>query len=820
MVGCALLAALATARANTVTLTAAISGIQEVPPVNSGAAGSAVMHFNPADLSYTLTVNLVGLENELTMSHIHEAPVGANGPVVNNLGGAEAYLIVNDVNYIGTFSGTYAGDVAALLANGAYLNFHTDAYPGGEIRGQLFVDSGAAPTIKNLSTRGFIDPTVGERSVLIGGFVIEDHPVTLLLRGTGPSLGPLGVQEPISDPLLVLYDNTGTEITRNDNWSDGGQGLAISSTGFAPNAETESGILMSFAPGIYTFHLRSKGEAGIGLAEIYNVGLKNVVDSLVSADDFETLVTAVIEAGLAGVLIGPGPYTVFAPTDEAFAALPDGTLEDLLTEEGLATLTNILLYHVVPASVFSGDLVSGEVETFLGATLDVVVSEDGVTVNGASVVEADFSASNGVIHVIDQVLLPPEAPPSIVEAVLADDDFSVLATALGATGLDEVLAGEGPFTVFAPTNAAFDALPEGTLDDLLGEEGLGTLSGILLYHVVAGKVMSTDLSTGQVETVGGALLDIVVSEEGVTVNGAMVTTADIEVANGVIHIIDAVLLPPEPQSILDAVLADEDFSTLATALAATGLDEVLAGEGPFTVFAPTNAAFAALPEGALDELLAEEGLETLSDILLYHVVAGLVLSTDLETGMVETVNGKSIEVVVGEEGITINGALVITADIEVANGVIHIIEEVLIPPADTITEAVLGAENFTTLAAALLATGLDEVLAGEGPFTVFAPTDDAFDALPEGTLEDLLAEEGLGTLTDILRYHVVAGLVFSTDLETGTVTTVLGETLDVVVSEEGVTVNGAIVLEADIELSNGVVHVIDAVLLPPAEPEE
>jgi uncharacterized surface protein with fasciclin (FAS1) repeats len=283
--------------------------------------------------------------------------------------------------------------------------------------------------------------------------------------------------------------------------------------------------------------------------------LGTIVDIAVGAGDFNTLVAAVTAAGLAETLQGEGPFTVFAPTDAAFAALPEGTVEALL-EDPAGALTDILLYHVVAGKVMSGDLSDGmTAETVQGAPITVGIADGVVTINEATVVVADIEASNGVIHVIDAVILPPaeeeaaaeEAPAelgTIVDIAVGAGDFNTLVAAVTAAGLVETLQGEGPFTVFAPTDAAFAALPEGTVEALL-EDPAGALTDILLYHVVAGKVMSGDLSDGMTaETVQGAPITVGIVDGVVTINEATVVAADIEASNGVIHVIDAVILPP------------------------------------------------------------------------------------------------------------------------------------------------------------------------------------------------------------------------------------------------------------------------------------
>jgi uncharacterized surface protein with fasciclin (FAS1) repeats len=311
-----------------------------------------------------------------------------------------------------------------------------------------------------------------------------------------------------------------------------------------------------------------------------------------------------------------------------------------------------------------------------------------------------------------------EEAANIVETAMAAEGFTTLVTAIEAAGLVDTLSGEGPFTVFAPTDDAFAALPEGTLDSLL-EDPEGQLTDILLYHVVPGEVMAADvveLAGQEVETVGGGMLTITVEGETVMVNDATVVTTDIQASNGVIHVIDSVLIPQmdeeaaaeegeaeaeatpaaeeemaegEAADIVDTAIAAGDFGTLVTAVEAAGLVETLKGEGPFTVFAPTDEAFAALPEGTLDSLL-EDPEGQLTDILLYHVVAGEVMAADvvgLDGQEVETVGGGTLTVGVDGETVTLtdssgNTINVVATDIEASNGVIHVIDGVLIPASE------------------------------------------------------------------------------------------------------------------------------------------
>jgi len=536
-----------------------------------------------------------------------------------------------------------------------------------------------------------------------------------------------------------------------------------------------------------------------------------VVDVIVNSPDHDTLEAAVIAANLAETLSGDGPFTVFAPTDDAFAALPDGTIEALLGDPQGA-LTDILLYHVLGAQVLSTDLVDGQTAmTLNGDELTVSITNDGVFINNAQVTVADITTDNGVVHVIDAVLIPPTT--TVVDVIVNSPDHNTLETAVLAAGLETALSGDGPFTVFAPTDDAFGALPAELLNALLNDPQ-GLLTNVLLYHVLAAEVLSTDLMDGMTATtLLGADITVSINNDGVFINDAQVTVADIQTDNGVVHVIDAVLIPPPP-SVVEIIASSPVHNILETAVLAAGLETALSGEGPFTVFAPTDFAFAALPDGTIDALLAEpQGI--LTDILLYHVAGANALSTDLSDGQtITTLNGKDVTVTINSNGVFINDAQVVFADIVASNGVVHVIDAVLTPPTTTVVDVIVDSPVHNTLEAAVLAADLAGTLSGEGPFTVFAPTDDAFAALPAGTIDALLADPQ-GLLTEILLYHVVGAEVLSSDLSDGqTAMTLNGQDLTVSITNDGVFINDAQVIVADIVTDNGVVHVIDAVLLP------
>ncbi len=281
---------------------------------------------------------------------------------------------------------------------------------------------------------------------------------------------------------------------------------------------------------------------GIAMAE--GDATKDIVTTAVQAGSFKTLAAALDAAGLAETLKGKGPFTVFAPSDEAFAKLPAGTVDTLLKPENKQQLIAVLTYHVVPGKVMAADVVKlNAAATINGQRVDVKIAGEKVQIDQAQVVATDIACSNGVIHVIDQVILPSKL--NIPATADKAGTFKTLLAAAKAAGLVEVLSGDKPLTVFAPTDAAFAKLTAGTVESLLKPENKAKLIAILKFHVVPGRVFSNEvLSKKELKTVQGGTLTASMKSGVATINGAGIVATDIDAANGVIHVIDSVMLPP------------------------------------------------------------------------------------------------------------------------------------------------------------------------------------------------------------------------------------------------------------------------------------
>jgi len=270
----------------------------------------------------------------------------------------------------------------------------------------------------------------------------------------------------------------------------------------------------------------------------------DIVDVAVQAGSFKTLAAALQAAELIDTLKGSGPFTVFAPTDEAFSKLPAGTVEHLLKPENRSALVAVLTYHVVPGRLSASDVIASDRLTSVqGQRMAVTVGESGVTVAGAKVTATDIPASNGIIHVIDRVILP--SMNSIVDVASSAGTFSTLLAAATHAGLADTLAERGPFTLFAPNDEAFAKLPSGTVDSLLRPENRQALIDILQAHIVSGRVYADQaVAAGRSHSLlRNQPLRFSLRNGRMSVNGVNVLANDIDASNGVIHVIDRVILP-------------------------------------------------------------------------------------------------------------------------------------------------------------------------------------------------------------------------------------------------------------------------------------
>lgn len=407
----------------------------------------------------------------------------------------------------------------------------------------------------------------------------------------------------------------------------------------------------------------------------------NVYDNVINVSpDHTYLAAAIQQQGLVTALQDPtATLTVFAPTNAAFDNLAAALETDIAGILALPNLTEVLLYHVLGATVPSTAVTNGLIATPLNVsnTLKFTVGTAGVFVNQAEVTTVDLSTANGVVHVTGGVLLPVET----VADVAIDNGFTSLVAAVVQARLLPALTNPlASLTVFAPTNDAFDDLADALDTDITGLLASPNLTDVLLYHVLGAEVASSGVTNGLIATPlnPANTLKFTTGTAGVFVNQAEITSFDISADNGVVHVLDAVVLPSE--TVADIAIGSPLHTSLVAAVVQARLLPALTN--PFaslTVFAPTNDAFADLATALGTDLAGVLASPALTEILLYHVVGAAVLSTELTDGPVATLNGQNVIIDLSGMGVMVNTSNVILADLEADNGVVHVLDAVLVP---------------------------------------------------------------------------------------------------------------------------------------------
>ncbi|WP_396590263.1 fasciclin domain-containing protein [Allomuricauda sp. R78024] len=588
----------------------------------------------------------------------------------------------------------------------------------------------------------------------------------------------------------------------------------------------------------------------------------NIVEAAIATADLSSLVSALQKADesadndLVSALSGDGPFTVFAPTNAAFAGLfaqLDGfdSLDDFSTQELQNLLATILTYHVISGTgALSSDLSDGQTLTTLqGGTLDVS-TQGGVFIGDATDVDAEVTTANvettnGVVHIINKVLLPQPILDELADIILipitdlalGNENLQSLVAALTAANgdLPTVLRGDGPFTVLAPSDDAFTTFLDGAE---LGDIPVDVLTNVLLNHVISGELMAADLialGSGYTNTLATGAGDENISiffdtADGVVFNAAStVETPNVKALNGVVHVVDAVIDIP---NIVDHALANPALTSLVAALTDGGnttfTDLLSNDEEVFTVFAPVNDAFGAFTNPNSNDI---------NDILSNHVIVGAAaFSSGLTNSYVNTAaefaTDENLSLYINtDDGVTLNGiSNVAIADIVASNGVIHAVDVVIDLP--TVVTFATANPNFDSLVAALTTEGQPDfvtTLQGNGPFTVFAPTNDAFQALLDSNdMWNGLPDIDSGLLTSVLQHHVISGAnIRSGDLtpngDTVTPATLEGDSFTITLPgtdgnianvTDGAGNMGIGIDAVDVQAVNGVIHVLDAVLLP------
>uniref|UniRef100_A0A671L7S5 Periostin-like n=1 Tax=Sinocyclocheilus anshuiensis TaxID=1608454 RepID=A0A671L7S5_9TELE len=500
---------------------------------------------------------------------------------------------------------------------------------------------------------------------------------------------------------------------------------------------------------------------------------------------------------------GAGSYTFFAPSNDAWDLL-DPEVRNALVSNVNIELYNALHYHMVNKRLLTKDLKNGMTATSMYNDLNLLInhySNGVVTVNCARIIHGNQVATNGVVHVIDRVITA--VGNSIQDVIEVDDDLSTLSTVATASGLIEKLGQPGHFTLFAPTNDAFDKLDREILDRLM--EDKNSLQALLNYHLLNSVQCSEAIMAGtSYETLEGSNIEIGCDGDSLTVNGIkMVLKKDIVTTNGVIHLIDQVLMPNSAKQVME--LVGQSQGTFSDMLTELGLSAAMRPQAEYTLLAPVNAAFN-------DEVMFMDQ-SFLKIILENHILKNKIVLSQLYSGQrLETLAGKFLRVFVYRTAVCIENACLIRGSKEGSNGALHLMKTLITPAESSMYQLLVKNGAFKIFLSLMEAAGLTDLLKQEGDFTLFAPTDEAFAGLSERDLS--LLKSDVNALRAILLYHFSNGIFIGEGLETG-VTNLL-KTLQgsILKANESMQVNTVKVPDSDLMATNGVIHFVRTLLYP------
>uniref|UniRef100_A0A1A7YNM2 Transforming growth factor-beta-induced protein ig-h3 n=1 Tax=Iconisemion striatum TaxID=60296 RepID=A0A1A7YNM2_9TELE len=500
---------------------------------------------------------------------------------------------------------------------------------------------------------------------------------------------------------------------------------------------------------------------------------------------------------------GPGSFTFFAPSNEAWAALPAEILDALVSNVNIELL-NALHYHMVNHRLTSEELKHGSSFPSMYQDSQVHIhhySNGIVTVNCARLIKPDQHATNGIVHVIDRVIT---AVSNDMQTVIdVDDDLETLRTAFAAAGLTTLLESEGQYTIFAPTNDAFQKIPQETLSRILGDPV--ALKDLLNYHILKQLQCAESIVSGtSMETLQGTSLEVGCNGDQMTLNGkAIVTKKDQLGTNGVIHYINELLIPDSAKTLLE--LAEGSSVSTATKLFVdAGLSSHLTGSEALTMLAPLNDAF----KGSITMT------PSMRKLMTNHILKEQLSSKSLYHGQeLETLGGLRLRVFVYRNNLCIENACIAANDRTGRFASMFTMDKVLTPPMGTVMDVLKADERFSLLVGAIQTAGMTELLNQQGALTFFAPTNEAFSALPQAELNNLMRSPR--ELSTVLKYHLGEGMLVSGGVGSYTrLKPLQGEKLDLSVRNLTIYVNKVPVVDADLVATNGVVHAVNSIIKP------
>ncbi|XP_061495176.1 periostin isoform X4 [Rhineura floridana] len=503
---------------------------------------------------------------------------------------------------------------------------------------------------------------------------------------------------------------------------------------------------------------------------------------------------------------GHGSYTFFAPSNEAWDLL-DREIHSGLIENVNIELYNALHNHMVNKRMLTKDLRNGMtlVSMYNDLKLHINHYPNGVvTVNCARIIHGNQIATNGVVHVIDRVLTP--VANTIQDFIEAEDDLSSLRAAASTSDVMETLGKPGHYTLFAPTNEAFEKLPRGVLERIMDDKVAS--EALMKFHILNTLQCSEAIMGGAVyETLEGNTVEVGCDGESLTINGVkMVNRKDIVTSNGVIHLIDQVLIPDSAKQVME--LTGPQQTTFTDLVAQLGLAASLKPDKEYTLLAPLNGAFS-------DDTLTMDQ-RVLKLILQNHILKVKVGLSDLYNGQfLETLGGKKLRVFVYRTAVCVENSCMIRGSKEGRNGFIHIFRQIINPADKTLHEVLRSDKRFSTFLSLMEAADLEEVLSQPGDWTLFVPTNDAFKGLTEEEKRTLIKDQN--ALRNILLYHLTQGVFIGSGIEPGVINilkTIQGGKLYLKAINDTLLVNELKSRESDLMATNGVIHVIDKLLYP------
>lgn len=547
-----------------------------------------------------------------------------------------------------------------------------------------------------------------------------------------------------------------------------------------------------------------------------------IYDFIEQSDEHTLLKTFTDASGLRPTLDSQTPSrTFFAPTDDAFELLDDSFL-NALNDDPQGLLRNVLNNHLLSGKHYVEDLLDDEMRNAVNMYQHIYdIMQNAVFVNNARITMADVEVDNGLVHVIDVVLLDGANRFTVNDILEETTSLSNFNNYVIQSNVDSILDLDGPFTVFAPSNNALAALPIDIRNELNSGD-VNLIMDFVLNHVTntgtTSSILTNDLN---LTTLNGFSIKVSVdNNNNITINESRLIVRDLFADNGIVHILDTALFPEQvPETIYEYISLNDNHSILKTAVDRAGLQFIYDGDGPLTFCAPTNEAINNLPQAMRDAIFTGP-IDELVDLLLGHTINDEFLQADLiAAGQVPNVNFEFLDITQLNNQVFVNNARIEVPDIRFNNGLVHVIDAVIIQPQEknTILDVVNNSAVHTELAANIELAGLNEYFDLENPLTLFAPTDNAFNAIPLPVLTEYLNDPG-GQLRDLILSHTHEGLLERTDISNGMVIDMADGSQTIIDIRQGtVFINDVRVTLFDLEADNGVVHVLDAVILPEIE---